>query len=406
MESEAMVALATQNGLSEPPAPVSVADADHRYMASALRLSRRGLGQTWPNPSVGAVIVSPGGDDRAPLILGAGTTADAGRPHAERIALAGAGGAVPGATAYVTLEPCCHFGRTPPCTDALIEAGVARVVTAMADPDSRVSGQGHALLRDAGIAVESGVMERQARALHVGHITRIQTGRPFVTLKIAHSSDGYIAAAGHRPVAISSAAAMAQVHLLRSEYDAILVGIGTALADNPRLTVRLPGMMGRSPTRIVLDTHLRLPLDSQLAQQTRDASVWVVTASRDQGRINAFQNLGVDVIEVEPGRDGRLDLDAVLVELGHRGVTRLFVEGGATLSDAMLSAAIPDQVILARSSDIRIGSGGVAPMLMAGLRHDGLSKAYASCWESGWGSDTATVYRPAGSPFLDHRGIL
>jgi diaminohydroxyphosphoribosylaminopyrimidine deaminase/5-amino-6-(5-phosphoribosylamino)uracil reductase len=199
---------------------------------------------------------------------------------------------------------------------------------------------------------------------------------------------------------------MAQVHLLRAEYDAILVGIGTALADNPRLTVRLPGMMGRSPTRIVLDTHLRLPLEGHLARGTRDASVWVVTASRDRARINAFQNLGVDIIEMDAGPSARLDLDAVLVKLGHRGVTRLFVEGGAALSDELLSARIPDQVVLAQSPGVTIGADGIAPQSMTRLRQDGLDGAYAACWESHWGSDTATVYRPAGSALLDHRGIL
>ena len=402
------------NDAAPAPDGMAMTDADHRYMRAALRLSRRGLGQTWPNPSVGAIVVDGCGAD-GPLVLGSGTTANAGRPHAERIALADAAasrnaegpvaGALRGTTVYVTLEPCCHYGRTPPCTDALIEAGVARVVTAVADPDHRVSGRGHGLLREAGIEVETGILQAEAQALHLGHITRVQTGKPFVTLKIALSADGFIADANKRPVAISGQAARAQVHLLRAEYDAILIGIGTAIADNPQLTVRLPGMANRSPTRIVLDTQLRLPRDSRLALGTGDAPLWVVTASRDAERINALQNLGVEIIQVDSDADGRLPLDAVLLELGNRGLTRLLVEGGAGLSDALLKARIPDQVVLARSETVTIGEG-VAPRLAPELESHGLDGAYGVGWETAWGSDKATVYRPSGGLFMGHAGIL
>ncbi|MEM8877800.1 MAG: bifunctional diaminohydroxyphosphoribosylaminopyrimidine deaminase/5-amino-6-(5-phosphoribosylamino)uracil reductase RibD [Pseudomonadota bacterium] len=393
---------------------MALTDADHRYMKAALRLSRRGLGQTWPNPSVGALVVT-GGYTGHPVILGGGTTADAGRPHAERIALDDAltsGGAeapapdvLRGSTVYVTLEPCCHYGRTPPCTDALIDAGVARVVTAMADPDHRVSGRGHGLLREAGVEVKSGILQIEAEALHLGHITRVQTGKPFVTLKIALSADGFIADAHKRPVAISGQAAMAQVHLLRAEYDAILIGVGTAIADDPQLTVRLPGMASRSPTRIVLDTQLRLPLESRLAQGAGDAPLWVVTAAHDVAQINALQNRGIEIIQVDSEPDGRLSLDAVLLKLGNRGVTRLLIEGGVGISDALLKTRIPDQVVLAQSETVTIGEG-VAPRLVPDLQSNGLDGAYVVGWETAWGSDKATVYRPGGSAFSSQAGIL
>ena len=224
--------------------------ADQRFMQLALTLGRRGQGRTWPNPAVGAVVVKDG------VIVGRGWTQPGGRPHAEPEALQRAGEAARGATLYVTLEPCSHFGKSPPCADAIIAAGIARVVSAIEDPNPEVAGKGHARLRAAGIAVDVGLCAAEAAHDHAGHFRRIRDKRPHVILKLAVSSDDKIGAAGGKPVAITGEAARARVHLLRAQCDAILVGIGTVLADDPLLTCRLPGMEARSPVRVVLDRAL------------------------------------------------------------------------------------------------------------------------------------------------------
>ena len=233
---------------------------DARFMALALALGRRGLGRTWPNPAVGAVIVKDG------VIVGRGWTQPGGRPHAEVEALRRAGEAARGATLYVTLEPCSHYGKSPPCADAIIAAGVSRVVSALEDPNPEVAGAGHARLRAAGIAVDVGIGAEEARRDHAGHIRRMRDGRPHVMLKLAVSADGKAGAAGRRPAPITGEAVRDRVHLMRAESDAIMIGIGTALADDPMLTCRLPGMAKNSPVRIVLDSALRLPLGSRLAK--------------------------------------------------------------------------------------------------------------------------------------------
>ncbi len=244
------------------------AAADRRFMALALSLGRRGLGRTWPNPAVGAVIVKDG------VIVGRGWTQPGGRPHAEVEALRRAGEAARGATLYVTLEPCSHHGKTPPCADAVIAAGIARVVSALEDPNPEVAGEGHARLRAAGIAVEVGVGAEEARRDHAGHIRRMRDGRPHVMLKLAISADGKAGAAGRKPVAITGEAVRERVHLLRAHSDAIMVGIGTVLADDPMLTCRLPGMAKDSPVRIVADSMLRLPVHSRLVRErSRDAGL-------------------------------------------------------------------------------------------------------------------------------------
>ena len=227
--------------------------ADQRFMQLALSLGRRGLGRTWPNPAVGAVVVKDG------VIVGRGWTQPGGRPHAEPEALRRAGEAARGATLYVTLEPCSHFGKSPPCVDAVIASGIARVVSAIEDPNPEVAGQGHAKLRAAGITVDVGLGAAEAARDHAGHFRRIRDKRPHVILKLAVSADDKIGAAGRKPVAITGEAAKTRVHLLRAQCDAILVGIGTVLADDPVLTCRLPGMEARSPVRVVLDRALRLP---------------------------------------------------------------------------------------------------------------------------------------------------
>src|SRR5215831_16577680 len=267
------------------------AATDARLMDLALALGRRGLGNTWPNPAVGAVIVRDEGG--GPVIVGRGWTQPGGRPHAEVEALRRAGDAARGATMYVTLEPCSHHGKSPPCADAIVAAGIARVVSALEDPNPEVAGQGHARLRAAGIAVEVGPGAEEARRAHAGHIRRIVDGRPHVTLKLALSADRKVGAAGRRPVAITGEAVRAQVHRMRAMNDAILIGIGTALADDPQLTSRLPGMEKFSPVRVVLDTHLRLPPGGALAKSARETPVWVVTAAEPA---QALRQQGVEVL--------------------------------------------------------------------------------------------------------------
>ncbi len=325
-------------------------------MALALTLGRRGLGRTWPNPAVGAVIV--GTDGQLPVLVGRGWTQAGGRPHAEIEALRRAGAAARGATLYVTLEPCSHHGKSPPCADAVIAAGLSRVVSALEDPNPEVAGAGHARLRAAGIAVEVGVGAEEARRDHAGHIRRMRDGRPHVMLKLAISADGKAGAAGRRPVAITGAAVRDRVHLLRAQSDAIMVGIGTVLADDPMLTCRLPGMAGYSPLRIVLDSALRLPLGSRLVQSARDVPLWVVAGAQgSRAAEDALLAEGVTVLRAaESG--GHFDLAALLKLIAARGVTRLMVEGGPMLAAALNAADLIDEAILFRSAKT-VGGGGI-----------------------------------------------
>src|SRR5437764_4501081 len=295
-------------------------DADRRFMQLALTLGRRGQGRTWPNPAVGAVAVRDG------VIIGRGWTQPGGRPHAEPEALRRAGEAAQGATLYVTLEPCSHVGKSPPCVDAIIAAGIARVVSAIEDPNPEVAGQGHAKLRAAGIKVDVGLGAEEAARDHAGHFRRVRDKRPHVILKLAVSPDDKIAAAGHTPVAITGEAARTQVHLLRAQCDAILVGIGTVLADDPLLTCRLPGMEERSPVRVVLDRSLRIPGTSKLVHSARERPLWVMTSSLAEAPAAVkLGAAGAQVIRVAtaamptPG----LDLSSVLRALTEKGITRL-----------------------------------------------------------------------------------
>jgi diaminohydroxyphosphoribosylaminopyrimidine deaminase / 5-amino-6-(5-phosphoribosylamino)uracil reductase len=323
---------------------------DQRFMRLALALGRRGLGNTWPNPAVGAVVVRGG------VIVGRGWTQPGGRPHAEAQALAQAGGAARGATLYVTLEPCSHHGKTPPCADAIIAAGIARVVSALEDPNPEVAGQGHRLLRENNVAVEIGLCAEEARRAHAGHIRRIRDGRPHVTLKLAVSADGKAGFAGRRPAAITGELARERVHRMRAMNDGILVGIGTALADDPLLTSRLPGV--RSPVRVVLDSDLKLPLGSRLVRGARDVPVWVLAgpAASKQAE-EALTREGVRVFRVPEAESG-LDLPAVLKALAGQGITRLMMEGGPTVAAAFLAADLVDEAALFRSPN-PIGADGI-----------------------------------------------
>jgi diaminohydroxyphosphoribosylaminopyrimidine deaminase/5-amino-6-(5-phosphoribosylamino)uracil reductase len=336
--------------------PSASSSDDERFMAAALSFGRRGLGTTAPNPAVGAVVVRD--DGQGPRIIGRGWTQPGGRPHAETVALAEAGHAARGATLYVTLEPCSHHGKTPPCVDAILASGVRRVVVAMVDPDSRVSGRGLDVLRGAGLSVTTGVGERAAWLAHLGHIRRVTLGRPMVQLKMALSSDGMAGLKGPRPALISSPEAFARAHMLRAQAEAIMVGVGTVLADDPQLTCRLPGLEQRSPVRVVVDAALRTPIDSRLVSSAHEVPVRVITGeSAAIAPEIALRAAGVEVLRVADN-EGCIDLAAMLGLLGTLGMTRLMVEGGPTLANALLDASLVDEALIVQA-DITIGSEGV-----------------------------------------------
>ena len=322
-------------------------------MAAALALGRRGLGRVWPNPAVGCVLA------RGSRVVGRGWTQPGGRPHAEAEALARAGAAARGAACYVTLEPCSHHGRTPPCADALIEAGVARVVAAARDPDPRVSGEGFARLEAAGIAVETGLGEAQARFDNAGFLTRTDSGRPLVALKTATTLDGRIAARNGSSRWITGPAARAAAHRLRASHDAVMVGARTALLDNPRLDCRLDGLRDRSPLRIVADGGLGLPPTHHLAADSRPC--WALCREdADRDRARRLEEAGVRLIRLPVGREGRMDLAAGLQRLGEAGLTRLLVEGGGVLAAALLRADLVDRIHWFRAPAVMGGDGAPA----------------------------------------------
>lgn len=308
-------------------------EADARWLGAAIALGRRGLGQCWPNPAVGCVIVRDG------RLVGRGWTQPGGRPHAERMALDQAGEAARGATAYVSLEPCAHHGRTPPCADALAEAGVARVVAPMEDPDPRVAGRGFARLRAAGIGVETGLLVAEAEAANEGFLKRQRRGLPLLTLKLAATLDGRIATAGGESRWITSPAARARVHLMRASHDAVLVGAGTARADDPLLDVRLPGLEGLRPVRVVIDGDLSLPADSRLAATAGETPVWRLC------RPGAGAAAWGEAAEVAVDEDSALDAAAMLRALAARGLTRVLCEGGGRLAASLLRAGLVDELV-------------------------------------------------------------
>jgi diaminohydroxyphosphoribosylaminopyrimidine deaminase/5-amino-6-(5-phosphoribosylamino)uracil reductase len=360
--------------------------ADQRFMQLALALGRRGLGRTWPNPAVGAVVVKDG------VIVGRGWTQPGGRPHAEPVALAQAGEAARGATLYVTLEPCSHVGKSPPCTDAVMAAGIARVVSSIEDPNPEVAGQGHAKLRNAGIAVDIGLGAAEAAHDHAGHFRRIRERRPHVILKLAVSADDKIAAAGHQPVAISGEAAKARMHLLRAQCDAILVGIGTVLSDDPLLTCRLPGMQARSPVRVVLDRSLRIPATSRLVHSARSTPLWVMTSSLAEAPAAArLGSAGAQVIRLASTPQAGLDLAEMLRALAERGITRLLVEGGARVASSFVAAGLADEFWLLRGREA-IGADGIAALDALPLGAITASPAFRVRASESLGTDTLTVY--------------
>lgn len=357
-------------------------------MGAALGLARRGLGRTWPNPSVGCVIV--GADDR---VVGRGHTQPGGRPHAEVEALAQAGEKARGATAYVTLEPCAHHGKTPPCADALVAAGIKRCVIATGDPDPRVAGGGTAILKAAGIEILEGVLEEEARELNAGFFARIELGRPLVTLKLATSLDGKIATLAGESKWITGPAVRGLGHQLRASHDAILVGSGTALADDPELTCRLPGLEDRSPIRIVLDSRLRLPLDSKLATDQSRHPTWLVTgADHASAKLAPYREAGLTLLQLPTGTSGRIDLPAVLATLGERGLTRLLVEGGANLATSLLAADLVDRLAWFQAPMV-IGDDGMAGIGELGRAQLDRIQRFALLSDQRMGPDGFAFYR-------------
>jgi len=344
--------------------------ADRRHLTAAIWLGRRALGRAWPNPAVGCVLVKDG------RVVGRGWTGAGGRPHAETEALRRAGeAAARGATAYVSLEPCAHHGKTPPCAEALAAAGVARVVAAIEDPDPRVSGRGLAMLRTAGVAVAVGLCREHAAEANAGFLTRVVHGRPQVLLKLATTLDGRIATRTGESRWITGAAARARAHLLRAGSDAVAIGVDTAIADDPGLDCRLPGMADRSPARVVFDSRLRLPPTSRLVRSAEDRPLWII--ARDdapEDAKTALEAAGCMVIPIAPGADGRPDAEAALMALGDRGLTRLMVEGGAALAGALLRRGLVDRIHWFRAPRL-IGGDGLAAV--GALAVEGLAEAPA-----------------------------
>lgn len=323
--------------------------SDERWMNLALSLASRGLGQVWPNPAVGCVIVK---NNR---VLGRGWTQKGGRPHAETKALSQAGNAAQGATAYVTLEPCAHHGQTPPCTNALINAGITRVVSALEDPDERVCSKGHQQLRMAGIEVLIGVMSTKAKELNRGFFLKTTQDRPLVTLKLASSLDGRIATKTGQSRWISNANSRGFVHLLRAKYDAIMIGSGTALADDPDLRIRIASLSNRNPIRVILDTKLRVPRDGKLVKSSNETPLWICHGKETD--TTTWQGEQAKLISCQLGQDGSLDLKDTLYQLAKKGITRILCEGGGSLAAALLQEKLVDYLIMFQAG-VAIGSDG------------------------------------------------
>jgi diaminohydroxyphosphoribosylaminopyrimidine deaminase/5-amino-6-(5-phosphoribosylamino)uracil reductase len=347
--------MAARRKTKAEPAPLDP-ELDRRFMAAALRIGRRNLGQTRPNPAVGAIVVRM--DGAAPIVVGRGATAAGGRPHAETIALAEAGKAARGATLYVTLEPCAHQGKTPPCANAIVAAGIARVVCAMADPDPRVMGRGYEILAKAGVALTTDVLAAEAALAHAGHVARVTRGRPHVTLKLAVSADGMIGKREGGRMIISGGLTFDAVQAMRAESDAIMIGIGTALVDDPRLTVRLPGMESRSPVRVVIDTTAKLPFASKLVASAKDPPLIVIVGpDAPVERREVLAAAGVKIIEVGAASGG-VDLGQALEALAAEGLTRVLAEGGAGIAASLIAGELADEVVIFRAPVV-VGADGV-----------------------------------------------
>jgi diaminohydroxyphosphoribosylaminopyrimidine deaminase/5-amino-6-(5-phosphoribosylamino)uracil reductase len=362
---------------------------DDAFMGIALALARRGHGNAAPNPSVGCVIVRDG------VIVGRGWTQPGGRPHAETEALRRAGNRARSSTAYVTLEPCAHHGRTPPCAEALISAGVARVVVAISDPDPRVDGGGIEMLRAAGIEVTTGLRADEAEEATAGFLFRIREGRPLVTVKAATTLDGRIATSTGESQWITGEISRALGHGLRARHDAILVGGQTALADDPSLTCRLPGLAGASPIRVVLDGRQQLPLSHALVATARETPTWILTrAGAETARLQAYRVAGAEVIEVSAGPGSYPDLRLALASLAERGVTRLLVEGGGRVVAALLEADLVDRIVWFRAP-VLIGGDGIPVAAACGVRDLDAAPKFVKVSARPAGPDTVEIYARA-----------
>ncbi len=359
-------------------------------MLLALSLARRGLGNVWPNPAVGCVLVR---DDLNNQIVGRGWTQDGGRPHAETEAIKRAQGLAQGSIAYITLEPCNHQGKTPPCSEALIKAGIKRCMIATKDPDPRVFGSGIEYLRKAGIKIETGICQEDAQHLNAGFFMRILKGRPLFTLKTATTLDGRIATARGNSKWITGVTARSFAHGLRANHDAIMIGIGTALADRPSLTCRLPGLEGKSPVRIVADTSLRLPSDSPIVKTAINIPTWIITATGvDLDRCAQLKSLGVIIIKIGIGKDGRLDLSELANELGKRGLTRVLIESGGELAAAFAKHDLIDQLAWFRSAKL-IGGDGLSAVGAFGINDITNAPSFLRDSISSAGEDVLEIYR-------------
>jgi diaminohydroxyphosphoribosylaminopyrimidine deaminase / 5-amino-6-(5-phosphoribosylamino)uracil reductase len=359
------------------------------HMRAAFALARRGLGRTWPNPAVGCILVKDG------RVVGRGWTQPGGRPHAETEALARAGALAAGSTAYVSLEPCSHHGKTGPCAEALSKAGIARAVIAIEDPDPRVAGRGLTLLGEQDIAVSLGVGADEAREINAGFLQRLEKNRPLVTLKLAMTLDGRIATHTGESRWITGEPARARAHLLRAQNDAIMVGSGTVLADDPLLNVRLPGLERYSPLRIVLDGRMRLPLTSALVVGAHDTPTWLVTLpGGDKRRRQIYVDCGIEVIEAPAGSDGALDLVQVMGRLAAHGLTRLLVEGGARLAAALLRDKLVDRLAIFRAPSL-IGGDGLPATAGFGLERLADMPGFVPMETIELGQDRLETYRQA-----------
>jgi diaminohydroxyphosphoribosylaminopyrimidine deaminase/5-amino-6-(5-phosphoribosylamino)uracil reductase len=378
-----MTTLSTTDPASGDAPSTEITGEDTRWMLSALSLARRGLGQTWPNPAVGCVLVKEG------HVVGRGWTQPGGRPHAEAEALRRAGKDAVGATAYVSLEPCAHHGKTPPCADALIEAKVARVVVATGDPDIRVSGKGLARLNGAGVGVMVGVCADEAKALNAGFIQREVTGRPFVTLKLATSLDGRIAAESGNSKWLTGADARNYAHGLRARHDAILVGIGTVIADDPDLRCRLPGFQGKQPLRVVLDSQARLSAQSKLAQSAIDAPVHVFSSA--VGGAEQWAD-GVTSTQITKGENGGVDPMACLSHLAGLSITRVMIEGGGAVAASFLKNDLVDEICWFRANCV-VGSEGVPAVGSMAVEAIAEAPRYVRMSQLELGADLLETYR-------------
>jgi len=363
---------------------------DEHWMRTALGHARRALGEVWPNPAVGCVLAKDGS------IIAVGRTAEGGRPHAEAAALGRAGSAARGATAYVTLEPCSHEGRGAPCADALAEAGIARAVIALEDPDPRVDGRGFARLAMAGIEIERGVMADEAKDVLAGFLMRFSHERPLVGLKLGTTLDGRIATRSGESKWITGEAARARVQLLRARYDGILVGAATAIADDPDLTVRLAGVSRPRTVRIVADRRLRTPLTHRLVRMARERPTWILTAEAegDEDRRDAYRQAGVELIEVGLDSHGRLDLVEALRLLGARGLTSVLVEGGAHLAASLVQSRLVERLHWFRSGKT-LGGDAVPAIAALGLAHLSQAPLFRRIDVTEIGDDLLETYRSA-----------